>query len=229
MTDDPLQPEAQVLLRVTTVTGGVVLSPPTVAFGSLDVGATGIATVTILDPSREGRQIERVESAAKGVTARFEPTAGATPPAHADAARELGRVILSVDTTEARDLSGEVRVVVLGRATPDVIPVVGRVVSPVTVAPRLVSIPLHTDNGLIYRASLVMRAGAGKRLNVRVDEASKRLAVRCRVSSSDPAVAEVEIECVERPDQREVSITRFTAIVDGAEFPIAVPVAVAPD
>lgn len=161
LTNDPAQPEAKVVVRIPTITGGATILPTHLEMGVLGVGGHYQATVDVYDRSGQNRPVESVSSSLpETIRVRFIPKGDCVnPPTGIDSTAFLGRVAVSAITDRAVDINGVIKVHLLSRPEkPDIVTINGRVAPQVDVAPATIALPLQSENGPVYQSSFICRS-----------------------------------------------------------------------
>lgn len=201
--NDPARPEATVVVRIPTVTGGVSFSPTVVTTGTLQVGGAAFESfVDVLDRGGQERRVDSVTSSHPHlIRVRFQPAAECPhPPTDLDAGKFLGRVVITVSTDRPEAVDGTVRVYLADRLDrPDVVAVRGRVAGLIETAPTAVVLPRHSEAGVLYKSSCVCRSPFGMPFTLSVRDCPPELAVT--LAGTDSAAFHPVTISVPTPDR----------------------------
>ena len=100
-TNVPGRPEVGFRLSVARITGGLEVRPQGVAVGRVTVGSRAVHVIEVIDRSPSPRSLTKVTTVGGGITARLLPRGDGDP-------EIVGRVEVTVDTTTARPVDGQV-------------------------------------------------------------------------------------------------------------------------
>ncbi len=191
-TNDPGQPTGRMDVFVRRVWGGVSINPPEVVFAPVAVGATVRKVLEIRDTATIPRTIGRVTSTdPKRLTVRLLPAETLPKEAEPNPGGTLiGQVEVVVDTSEIGEVSGVVRVGLVGETRPpDEAQVAGRVTASVELRSSSLVLPRLTADGPLYSAQTLCRSTHGKALTVAADPAPMGLTVQ--IESSGDATSKI--------------------------------------
>ncbi len=196
-TNDPTRPKADIAVVITRVTGGVFTVPTSVVFADVPVGTGARQVVEVRDFAVRPRKIQRVSSsdpdrlivrlleAESPGPAEEQPAAGAL----------IGRLEISARTHEVGPMDGTV-LIHLDDAShpPDSVPVIGRVVPLVAIAPASVVLPRASGAGPLYFAQCACRSTTGKPLALELLEAPAGLSAVVIPVAGNPGLQMVRVE-----------------------------------
>jgi hypothetical protein len=190
-TTDPDNPEAAVEIVVTRVLGGLTVSPPNWVVGTVPQGATVCRDFDLADTTTPPRAVDRVESSdpARLRVTLVRPAAGTDP-------TSAGRLSVCLDTGRPGPVNASIRLYTSGgKSEPDAILVTGRVTAPVECTPARMALPRRSSGGLLYEATCLVRATAGRPLDLRPDVTPA--GVRVTVEPVEPGgpVRAVRVSC----------------------------------
>jgi hypothetical protein len=172
-TNDPTRPRARIAAVVRRVSGGVQLYPEALAVGTHLVGTKVQRLVEIRDHVTTPRRIKGLRSTRpEQVTARLLPPDGRA----ADSGLlRLGSLVALIEVTAVTTRPGEINAVieieVEGRdGKPDTLPVMGRVVAPIEMAPARLLLPRRSSRGPIYHAVCAFQSMTNSPLEVQAED-----------------------------------------------------------
>jgi hypothetical protein len=230
-TNDPERPEVSVLLTIRRVRGGLLASPPALAFGEVSLGSKALKTITVRDPASRPRQVVGVDSTDPSVfRVRFVPDSlpGDATEAGAEGVR-LGQIEVEVISPRAGFFSGGIRFLHSGENSEGlVVPVTARVAAAVEATPAAVLLPRSSGAGPVFYTDVLCRSTAGLPLELMSEDIPPGLTASVTREAGNAAVARVRIEW--KPASGTGNLVaeerrlRFRAKVDNRESTLEIPV-----
>src|SRR5260370_916489 len=184
-TNDPEAPEAMIEAVVSKVKGGVSTLPTSVVFGSVPLNSVASQTVDIYDPGLEERRVERVLSTTPDrFSVRLVPlerTEKVKTTNRGDGLPDtlIGRLEIVPLTERPGSLEGEVHIYVSDlHSGPEILPVLGRVLGTVEIAPSSFVLPRNSSAGPLYFAECLCWSTNGSPISLTTLDLPSDLFVR---------------------------------------------------
>jgi hypothetical protein len=168
-TNDPSQPEASITAIIPRVSAGVHTIPRAIVFGNVQIGQTVRTVADVLDTAKPPRIIQAVTTTDPDtVTARLLPVeAAAQETTSLQHETVIARVEVLVNTTKAREVDAAIEFHLEGSTRrPDTLPISGKILALVEVAPALLALPRESAEGLLYSASVLCKSNTGAPIRV---------------------------------------------------------------
>jgi hypothetical protein len=227
-TNDPTSPQGRIEVLVEKVTGGLLVTPRTIAFGTVLVGQEACVNAEVRDPEPTVRSVESVTSSnPERLKVSWSPGEAGEAPVGIGSGTLLGHLAVSALTSDAGSLEGTIELHLAGRR-PTTVSVVGRVAPLVEVSPALVVLPRTSNSGDVWVGTCLCRSNEHKPLSLSTANSDEGLSVRISQIEGNPHLQSIRIECNPlapdkrtAPDQRMV---RLKARVEAREIPVEIPV-----
>ncbi len=158
-TNDPLQPEVQVLITLKKMIHGSKAVPEVLALGTVSIGEPIRRIVDIVDRSPMPRTIQRIETT-DGSTIRATQLPVPENEAAAHGGRIIARIQVEISSLAISDIDGRVNVWLTTEklASPVSIRIIGRIAPAAEIAPTTLVLPLRSDDGPIFRGTVLCRS-----------------------------------------------------------------------
>lgn len=230
-TNDPTLPGHTVDFRIPLVRGGVLCLPTAAILGDIPTGVPTTRTIELYDANVQGREVGAVRSRHPDrFEARFVPLApGEVRPVHPTAGVLIGRLEVTARTDRTGTLDGDVEITVAGEdRAPDVLPVMGEVVTAFDFRPRQLYLPRSVGKGYSYSGEILLAAKDGKSVHVSVNPLPPHVSamVKSQPGQADQAVLVVtyDIIAADKESSPRTTSVRLTVTVDGREAGAEIPI-----
>jgi len=161
VTNDPRQPEVKLPIQVDHLSAGARAIPNVVTFEESNQGSYPDRIVDIIDYSANPRAISRMAGGSdSGITAKLLDLEGQEKKVNGGTL--IGRLQLTLSTLTPRSIDTRVSVWLDSETpkSPVSIHVIATIPPSFEVLPTQLQLPLHTENGPIFKATLLCRAAS---------------------------------------------------------------------
>ncbi len=213
-TNDPVMPEGSLVAEISRITGGLQCDPKLVQFGEVKAGVTSERLIVIRDSSISPRSVESVESDRPELVSvqLLEPLAAGLASSGNTSGNVIARCRVKLCAMTPQDVEASIRVRVSGEnRPPDAIPVYAHVTGPVSLAPRQLLLPIHSNSGSLYRGTIMCRSVDGSTLALAVEDASAHLTATVRAGSDGIQYIDVSWDR-ERDDRTTAALHKIIRI-----------------
>jgi hypothetical protein len=194
-TNDPERPEANIIVHVSRLKGGVYTRPGGVSFGQVLLGRPATEILEVWDSARQPRVLRAATSSRPDrISVRILDDG---PVRQSEAGSCIARIEVQANTALPGPLDASVILHTDDpNRAPDEVTVTGRVADLATVTPSLVVMPRASATGSVYSANCLVQSMTGRPMVVSVDEVSPGFTATVEPSSTSPNSVLVRVECI---------------------------------
>jgi hypothetical protein len=229
-TNDQRQPQAQIVIVIARVLGGVHAVPSEAFIGSVVVGTHVRHVLQIVDDSREIRALEKVSTAKSSrVSVRILPQNERPPVTEVTRTGSvIGAMEISVDTRVEGEIAEHVFVHLRSESAPSSIRVRGHVSPLVDFVPSKLFLPRASGNGALWSSVCICRNRSPGPYTLAVTECPPGLTVE--IDGNDGTQGQQIVKVTARAGLFEgiaaesPLLIRFNVKTNGKETPLILPV-----
>jgi hypothetical protein len=224
-TNDPINPEHQVVLRISRVAGGFVTSPRAAVFGSLKLNQLARMRVEIRHQETGSRNVLWAEATnGNGVAVDWKPACYAQ---RGPEGLLLGHLDIQANTALPGTLDCKIIVYLDDPSRPTIeIPVSGTVREPVQVFPGEILLPRRSGDGLVYHGDCLFLSDGEAPLQVAFEKPPPGIGIEVIHGSSDLNKQRVRVtwdpESLRTAPLDAPIIINGMAVLDSQKYPISI-------
>jgi len=199
-TNDPEHSEVVIPITVAKLRGSCLPVPTTVLFGTVSLGNSVSRVINVYDAGVSRRTIREVASTVPrrfGVRLLKSTSLSGEDQANqpASAGQLIGQIEVMVKGNEEGSLNGEVLIYLAGQElAPDIVPVLGRVASPIEVTPLSLVLPRRSGAGLVSYGECICRSIADEPVALTVQSIPQGVSVKISEVDGNPRFQKIRID-----------------------------------